>query len=185
MHILPPKPFYFIRHGETEWNRIGRYMGQRDIPLNSFGQTQARDMQARVQSLDVETMCVSPLTRTLETAKILNDGWGKPLQVVEDLKEVGWGIHEGEWQDDGSRFNEWISGNFVPQGGESLKQFVARVQKGVSQALESTGPVLIVSHGGVFYGLQTLLKLPLDFALSNCELMSVEYKFGVWTAVPV
>ena len=183
--MFPKKSFYFIRHGETEWNRIGRYMGQQDIPLNDFGRAQARDMQARIQTLDITTLCVSPLTRTMQTAAILNEGWDKPLQIVEDLKEVSWGIHEGEWQDDGSRFGEWVAGNFVPQGGESMQQFVDRVGSGVTQSLASTGPILIVSHGGVFYGLQRLLNLSLDFSLSNCELMHVEHKSGIWRAVPM
>ncbi len=130
-------------------------------------------------------MCVSPLTRTLQTAEILNQGWDRPITIVQDLKEVAWGIHEGEWQDDGTRFNEWIDGNFLPQGGESMKQFIDRVKRGVSQSLKSSGPILIVSHGGVFYGLQTLLNMPLDFALSNCELMHVEHKLGTWFARPV
>lgn len=183
--MFPHKSFYFIRHGETEWNRIGRYMGQQDIPLNSFGLAQAKEMQLRVQSLDVNTMCVSPLTRTMQTAEILNQGWEKPVKIIEDLKEVGWGIHEGEWQDDGSRFNRWLEGDFFPKGGESLKQFASRVQRGLIQAMQSPGPVLIVSHGGVFYSLQILLGLPLDFALSNCELMHVQCASDTWRAVPV
>jgi phosphohistidine phosphatase SixA len=63
---------YFIRHGETDWNREGRLQGQQDIPLNDLGRAQAEEAGRRLATLVAPHPLpwhVSPLQRTQETAK--------------------------------------------------------------------------------------------------------------------
>lgn len=183
---LPAKPFYFIRHGETEWNRLDRYMGQQDIPLNGTGLAQAKEMQPVVQTLNVQTICVSPLQRARKTADIINQGWGKNLKIVDELKEVSWGSHEGKLRSDGDGklFQQWLDGELHTTGAETWLEFVERVRVALYKALQHPEPVLIVAHGGVFYSLQIILGLSPDFTLSNCELMHIQHHKGMWHATP-
>jgi broad specificity phosphatase PhoE len=70
---LLPIPFIFIRHGETDWNRTNRTMGQTDIPLNSLGIQQAREATQYLENLGVERIIHSPLSRAAQTATIINE----------------------------------------------------------------------------------------------------------------
>lgn len=70
---LPLKFFYFIRHGETDWNRDKRIMGQMDIPLNETGVAQARSARNLLKELNIQHIYTSPLLRAYQTAQILNE----------------------------------------------------------------------------------------------------------------
>ncbi len=62
--------FYFIRHGETRWNKEHRAQGQRDVPLNLIGLEQAQGACKETMHLGISTICTSPLQRALDTALI-------------------------------------------------------------------------------------------------------------------
>src|SRR4051794_7041171 len=57
-----------VRHGETEWNRQGRTLGQTDVPLNSTGHRQAAEIADRLATMRIEAVYSSDLRRALETA---------------------------------------------------------------------------------------------------------------------
>jgi broad specificity phosphatase PhoE len=65
---IPCKPFYFIRHGETEWNRQGIYMGHKDIPLNETGRAQAYNAKKYLKKEPISYSVTSSLARAYETA---------------------------------------------------------------------------------------------------------------------
>ena len=69
--IEPNPPIYFIRHGETDWNREGRIQGQIDIPLNDNGHQQAvaisRGLKTFLGNGKIDLFVASPLTRTRQT----------------------------------------------------------------------------------------------------------------------
>lgn len=158
--------FYLIRHGETEWNREGRYQGQRDIPLNATGRNQAgangrllREMFER-DGLDPGSWHwrASPMIRTRETVALVRKACGLPNEGVtfdDRLREVSFGIYEGmlaaELPDDpngmrnvGKREDEfWY---FRPAEGESYEDLANRVRPVLA---ELTGPSVIVAHGGI------------------------------------
>ncbi len=65
--MLLEKDFYFVRHGQTDWNLAHRAQGQSDIPLNAEGRRQARDAAKAAAQLKIGTICCSPLSRAVET----------------------------------------------------------------------------------------------------------------------
>jgi broad specificity phosphatase PhoE len=173
------KPFYFMRHGETDWNRSGVIMGQKDIPLNDQGARQAEAAQRNLQGIKLGGVFSSPLERAKQTAKIVTATINPVQQIAEitDLKECCWGLLEGDKKIDGNEafMVDWRQGK-VPEGAESFKSFSARIIAAVQECLEKSGdlPPLIVAHGGVFWILDQLLGMQSPYLMKNCQIMYVE-----------
>ena len=168
---LQPVPFYFLRHGETDWNRQRIMQGHKDIPLNACGIEQAREAISAVAALPVVTICCSTLSRARQTADIVNSK-ALPIVVIDDLKECGFGIYEG--RDAGETWREaWRQGAEIP-GGESLVQFTARLVRGLNTALVNPGPVLIVGHGGSIWPLEQVTGIPSGIRIANCTLLKFD-----------
>jgi probable phosphoglycerate mutase len=97
---------YFIRHGQTNWNKEPRFQGQRDIPLNDHGRSQAegngkilRELlaQTNVEPNSLDWFC-SPLGRTKETMALVREQFDAELPEVtfdDRLKEISFGDMEG------------------------------------------------------------------------------------------
>ena len=87
------------RHGETEYNRLGRLQGQTDIDLNEAGRAQARALARTVAALPDEqrptALYASPLRRALETAQAVGEALGLEVSTDKRLLERGFGIWEG------------------------------------------------------------------------------------------
>ena len=159
---------YVVRHGETDWNRVGRLQGQRDIPLNESGRLQAaRNGQALKEIVrDPEGLaCVaSPLGRTRETMEIIRRTMGldpHAYRTDDRLKELTLGDWEGltlaelEKRDPaGYRERRKRRWSVVPPHGESYEMLTGRVS-GALAAIESD--CLIVAHGGVMRAIRVLL----------------------------
>ena len=154
--MLPHQAFHFVRHGETEWNRIGRLQGQQDIPLNAHGEAQAAFLRPQLKPYGFRSMAVSPLLRARRTAEILNAELGLPIHFIDALMEIDVGHYAGT--SDGAWLPGWRKGEAV-DGVEHLAAFARRVGAGISAALALQGPVLIVAHGGLIWALEHLLKL--------------------------
>jgi len=159
------KDFYFLRHGETDWNLQHRGMGQQDIPLNQRGENQAVQAASLLKSEPIKTICHSPLSRAKRTAEIIAEFIKAPLIEVPELMKCCWGEKEGEIK--GKWTEEWILGLNIP-GAESYKSFLTRALQGINKAISNPGPVLIVSHGGVFWGVQKFAQLGTQYELTNC-----------------
>lgn len=71
--MIPYKPFYFMRHGQTDYNKENRCMGSLDIPLNSIGEQQAYDALKILNGLSIARLVSSPLQRAYTTAKVVAD----------------------------------------------------------------------------------------------------------------
>ncbi len=93
---LAPKPFYYLRHGETEWNRLRLCQGSADIPLNAEGRRQARAAREVLAGVHVATICASPLGRARETAEIVRCALEAPIVVIDGLGEIDFGAFEGQ-----------------------------------------------------------------------------------------
>ena len=151
---------YFIRHGETDWNRDRRYQGQQDIPLNATGRAQAHRngiaMRTFLPAIAHADFIASPLGRTRETMEILRSELGlSPHGYTVDprLVELSYGAWEGTLQDDVARHDPAGFAarakdpyRWRPDRGESYADLFARVS-GWAEATRRD--CVIVSHGGV------------------------------------
>ncbi len=149
----------WIRHGETEDNRLRRYLGHGDPPLNDQGLAQAallRDLLADVVPAAVYS---SDLTRCMQTASLIARQWDMIPVPVADLREISFGQWEGKTYEeimlaDGDRATKWYENPYevAPPGGETLNEVGRRVDNWLERLLRASDrgdTVLIVSHGGV------------------------------------
>lgn len=88
---------YLIRHGETDCNREGRYQGQKDIPLNSFGKIQALKLAQHFsdEAISIDAIYSSDLQRAKETALTIADKYDLKVNIDKDLRERYFGKLEG------------------------------------------------------------------------------------------
>ena len=142
---------WLLRHGETEYNTQRRYLGRTDLPLSSKGRE-----ELTAADFSPETVYVSPLQRTAQTAKLLFPDARQT--VIPDFREMDFGVFEGrtaaELSDDPD-YCRWIESfctGPVPKG-ESRECFSRRTCEAfsllVSQRLaEGAEQTVIVAHGG-------------------------------------
>jgi broad specificity phosphatase PhoE len=159
---------YFIRHGETDWNREGRLQGQRDVRLNAIGRVQAREAGGRLHRLvmrsDELDYVASPLERTRQTMEGLRAAIDlDPVAYRHDerLKELSFGAWEGlTWKEIRARHPKAAAARerdrwgYVPDGGESYAMLAERVAPAIAELRRDTA---VVSHGGVARVLLALL----------------------------
>jgi probable phosphoglycerate mutase len=144
-----------VRHGQSEWNAIGRWQGHADPVLSELGRRQAAVAAGSIGAVD--GIISSDLLRAVETAAIIAEQLGiGPVMVDERLRErdVGeWSgltdaeIHKGwpGWLDDGRR----------PDGFEHVDAMLGRVVEafGAIHEASSGGSLLVITHGGVIHTL--------------------------------
>jgi len=85
---------YLARHGQTEWNLIDRFQGQLDSPLTELGKKQALQTREKLLKKNIHIVYSSPLSRALDTAKIISQGWPVELHTCDDLM----GMRLNQWQ---------------------------------------------------------------------------------------
>jgi len=155
-----------VRHGETNWNRDGRFQGQIDIPLNENGHKQAAQAGEFLKSIKIDAAVSSSMLRPKETAEgILKHHPEVTLQTTEDLWEISHGEWEGKLESEieagyPGELAEWQSKPEAVQmpGGENLDDVFRRAKKGwgdivaaYSDADGSGAPktVLVVAHDAI------------------------------------
>lgn len=167
MKGLPLKPFYFLRHGETDWNLEHRAMGSQDIPLNDRGIAQALNASELLKNEPIATIVSSPLLRARRTADIIAEQIRGSVIEITELREACWGEKEGHLKGNSLWIKGWRNGEAI-NGAEKYSDFAIRIKYGIEKALEHKGPVLIVSHGVVYWVVQEILGLPI-IDLGNAE----------------
>jgi broad specificity phosphatase PhoE len=185
---------YYVRHGETDFNRQGRLQGRRDTLLNAHGRRQAaecgallRDLFARDQRQPQQFKYIaSPLKRARETMHILRASLGlRPddYEVDARLIEIAYGEWEGltlpeiEARDTGiltrRERDKW---DFAPPGGESYRQLGTRIGEWYRSL---TADAVVAAHGGGVRALMALLNiLPEDQATHAQIEQGVVYVFA-------
>jgi len=162
---LPPVPFWFLRHGQTDYNAAGLSQGALDISLNDTGREQAQRAAPLLIGQGIVEIVTSPMRRTMETTAIVNAGLHLPVHVEPDLREVVFGGMEGKpllpW------FPEWMEGRMTPPGAESFADLRTRAAGAMARVLARPGPVLVVAHGGIFRALRDLMGLPKEGLTQN------------------
>ena len=167
--MISPVPFYYLRHGQTDWNLGRKLQGNSDIPLNETGKAQARSARDRIAGHGITAIFCSPLMRARQTADIVNEALGCPLTELNGLRECNFGKHEGILRPDW--IDGWLDGDStgVPAEVEPLKAFMARTAAAINQALEHPGPVLIVAHAGTYIPVNKSLPPARQWSLPNAR----------------
>lgn len=170
MNELIKNRFYFVRHGKTDWNDKNLCQGQLDIPLNESGREEIRQLHSAISHLSFSRIVSSPMSRALESAKIIQQYCNKPLEIVDEIKERHWGSLEGISSAEMYRIEEQEEGNvefFIDNGVESRPLFKQRIIKGFNIIFENEETPLIVSHGRLFLVLSEILQIPLIRQIPN------------------
>jgi broad specificity phosphatase PhoE len=144
------------RHGETDWNRDGRWQGQTGPGLNDLGRRQAEALAGRLQTTSIDVVYTSDLARTAETAAIVAGRLGMTAVPEPALREVDVGSWAGQSRDeirvsDPQGYARWLDGESGWEGGETYDELHARSVAAVTRlVLRHPGEtILAVTHGGV------------------------------------
>jgi len=147
---------YFIRHGETDWNRERRCQGVTDIPLNPNGQAQARALAEYFKEIPLEAIYSSPLQRALKTAEAINANFGFDIRLDEGLMELNQGELEGLTMDTLARdhsdlLSRWRNdpAGLVMPGGESMAELQERAWQAVTKIVKNhseRSQVAVIGH---------------------------------------
>lgn len=151
------KTIYLIRHGETDYNRLGIVQGAGvDTPLNDTGRRQAEAFFRHHGKVPFDKVYISSLRRTKETVAHFTD-LGLPTEVIPELNEINWGILEGKKPSPeiSALFLEtvrrWQEGDldYAVERGETPRQLQARQAVGLQKILSRTEEktILICMHG--------------------------------------
>lgn len=164
--ILTSLPFWYLRHGETDWNAKGLSQGVADIPLNAAGIAQARLAAPTLRDRGILTIVASPLARARVTAEIVGESLGLPVLIDPDLHEVSLGVQEGKRAPSGM-FADWISGGVIPEGAETFHAAQRRAVTAVNRSLTYPASVLVVAHGSLFRALLQVMGMAPNIRTKN------------------
>ena len=162
------------RHGETDWNKAGRWQGWADPPLNDTGRAQARALAEQLRDTPFDAVYSSDLRRAHETAEIVAAPHGVPVITDIGLREIdvgSWsGLTRAEIQE---RFPE---GN--RPDGETREQHASRVLAAVERIARANPGrrILVVTHGGTMRALHGhVSELPFH-PVENCGVLELHFR---------
>ncbi|MCK9168832.1 MAG: histidine phosphatase family protein [Treponema sp.] len=187
---------YLVRHGETDWNRKLKIQGQADIPLNDTGRKQASHAAGVLSSIQADIAYTSPLQRARETAEIILSGKQCSLYTEPLLKEISYGIREGQSLTAVRccplfRLHNYLvhPGKYIPpRGGETISELKARCQSFLDNYVygfeDTVSIMMIFTHGAFMRAMFSLLKRTPDEdfwsgpAPGNCGIIVMELNKG-------
>ena len=144
-----------VRHGQSEWNAIGRWQGHADPALSELGRRQATVAAGSVGAVD--GIISSDLIRAAETAAIIAQQIGVgPVMVDARLRERDVGEWSGLTRVEIEKgWPGWLEHGRRPEGFEDAERVLARVLEAIRTIRATTvgGSYLVVTHGGVIRGL--------------------------------
>lgn len=181
------KTLYVFRHGETDWNKEGRFQGHTNIPLNQKGRDQSLTFSATLKKLNLEIILSSDLDRAYETACLASQGLDIKLIKNVGLRECSLGVAEGKLikDFDHEAWTKWLSikdedQDFCFEGGESKVEHLMRLKSSIISALQSFpeySRIGISTHGGclrrLIHSCEGAPTEPIKFG--NCDLYEITY----------
>jgi probable phosphoglycerate mutase len=161
------KHVYIVRHGQTEYNRLGIVQGSGvDSSLNDIGKMQAQAFHEHYQAAGFDTVLTSTLKRTHETMSPFIEA-GLPWEQFPEINEISWGMHEGQKStpDMHVQYKEvteaWEAGDFDArlEGAESAREMGDRLSRFVDMLNQRPEErILICSHGRSMRALMCILS---------------------------
>lgn len=158
---------HLIRHGTTEGNKNGQYIGVTDIPISTNGIKELEQLREAGVYPEVDVCYASPLLRCRQSLEVIYPG-ANPI-LVEDLRECDFGIFEGRSAQElagDADYKAWTAGKIdAPPGGESTAAFTQRVCAGFGQMVRhmmenGITQAAAVVHGGVIMSILSTCALP-------------------------
>ncbi len=137
--------FYLIRHGETDWNKLGKLQGTEDIALNETGRRQSAECAAAFHGVRVDRILTSPLQRASVTAQIISDALGGvPVVIEPGLTERDFGKLSGLTYADRADFDARGEDPCLEPFEPLIERLMAAIRH---HADEDERTVIVVSHG--------------------------------------
>jgi len=143
------------RHGETDWNREGRFQGHADPLLNETGRAQAAELAAELNDVELGAIYSSPLRRALETAQVVAAEHRLSPIPIEALREVDVGSWQGLTRTEiearfPEQFARWLDYDQGWQDGETYEEMGRRAVAALLElaAAHEGERILAVTHGG-------------------------------------
>jgi len=137
------------RHGQTEANRDALLVGRIDPPLTDLGMEQARRLAGALATSGAVRVVASPLTRTVQTATVIAEVLGLPVETDERIIEMDYGAWDGTPIADVpiEVWRAWRTDpEFRPPDGESLRDVSRRVGAAMGEWLTTDDPIIAVTH---------------------------------------
>lgn len=147
---------YLIRHGETEWNKIGKLQGSSDIKLLPEGIQQAHLLAEHAPFHAVDAIYSSDLSRAVMTAEILAEKFGLPVIKEQGLRETSFGDWEGQFLSElaienpgGFEYFFTKPDKVQPPNGETFLESQARIMNALDEIIADNEDknIIVVSHG--------------------------------------
>ena len=159
---------YLIRHGITDGNLEGKYIGRTDVPLSEMGKKELSDLAEKYNYPKADAYFTSPLSRCIETLGILYPD-ATPISIP-GFRECNFGRFEERTADelaDDPDFIRWMNegGRFAPPEGESTMEFMQRTLVDFERVVEGmmktgTQSAVIVAHSGTIMSILSAYGLP-------------------------
>ena len=151
------KTIYLIRHGQTDYNRLGIVQGSGvDTHLNELGKKQADCFYEAYRHIPFERIFTTELLRTKQSIEPFAQQTNIPIEPLAELNEINWGYLEGKTptKKDKALFldtiERWAAGQLdhAIAGGETPLEMYERQKKGLERILAGPeSPVLVCMHG--------------------------------------
>jgi broad specificity phosphatase PhoE len=164
------------RHGETDWNREGRWQGHANVSLNERGREQARTLAQRLADVPIDIIYASDLARAHETALIVAEQKRMPVTTDAGLREIDVGRWSGLTPDEIARCFPGME----THDGETSDQHLARTVDAFTRiaAAHVEQKILIVSHGKTLRVLRRHAAGKPVALLGNCETYTLRFAAG-------
>jgi broad specificity phosphatase PhoE len=168
------------RHGETDWNREGRWQGWADAPLNENGRAQARELAEQLRSTPFDAVYSSDLARAHETAEIVAAPHDVPVIADSGLREIDVGSWSGLTR---AELAEQFPNGDRPDG-ETRDQHRERVHAAVERIARANlgRRILIVTHGGTMRALRGQVSDGPHHPIANCGVIELHFRDDRLTA---
>jgi broad specificity phosphatase PhoE len=183
------KIFYLMRHGQTLFNLRRKIQGACDSPLTELGIRQAQAAGEYFKNITLDHLYSSTSERCCDTLEIITDN-RLHYTRLKGLKEMNFGIYEGESEDLNPKDKEVFGTFFLDYGGESRAQVRERMVKTCTDIMdeEDHNVVLAVSHAGACVHFLTQWQDPkeeIKNGITNCCIFKYEYENKVFKLVEV
>ncbi len=159
---------YLYRHGLTDGNLDGRYIGVTDLDLCDKGKNELISKKEKFEYPNVGIVYSSPLKRCIQSANILYPDMTP--QIVEDIKEYNFGIYENKTAEElkeNEEFVKWLQSSMSvpPKNGDDIREFTKRIKNGFNEIIldmmrKKISSSAVITHGGVIMSLLSDCGLP-------------------------